>query len=182
MNSIPEALTQAVSRRQLLQAGSAASAGWCLPGTAFLISNKALAQEGRAQPAIKTVANFDAGVWRQLLASGPRPAAYVFTTTYCPSCPAVVAQLARHIRRQGRQVTLAAVVMDMAGDAALASLHHYAGITQVFAFDGFEPAIRHAVDPNWPNVTPYTVLVSRTGQLQRVIGPPDPSLLQRWLA
>ena len=128
------------------------------------------------------VATFDAGVWQQLLASGPRPAAYVFTTSYCPSCPAVVAQLAQHIRRQGRQVTLAAVLMDVVGDAALANLHHYKGITQVFAFDGFEPAIRHAVDPNWPNVTPYTVLVSRSGQLQRVIGPPDPSLLQRWLS
>lgn len=182
MNSNAKALMQPVSRRQLLTAGSVASAAWCLPGAAFLMPNRALAKEGRAQAAIKTVVDFDASVWQRLLASGPRPAAYVFTTSYCPSCPAVVAQLAKFIRSRRPKTTLAAVLMDVAGDAALASLHHYEGVTQVFAFDGFEPAIRHAVDPAWPNVTPYTVLVSRTGQLQRVIGPPDPSQLQRWLA
>jgi hypothetical protein len=179
MNSNPDSFNQPVSRRQWLQAASAVCS---VSGAAFLMPNKAVAQSGRAQAAIKTVADFDGDVWRQLLARGPRPAAYVFTTSYCPSCPAVVAQLAQHIRRQSRQVTLAAVLMDVQGDAALASLRHYEGITQVFAFDGFEPAIRRTVDPDWPNVTPYTVLVSRTGQLQRVIGPPDADLLQRWLA
>jgi hypothetical protein len=52
----------------------------------------------------------------------------------------------------------------------------------MYAFDGFEPAIRQAVDPNWPNVTPYVVLVDIKGQSQRVIGPPSAEMLSRWLA
>ena len=55
-------------------------------------------------------------------------------------------------------------------------------MTRMYAFDGFEPAIRQAVDPTWPNVTPYVVLLDAKGRTQRVIGPPNAAALKRWLS
>ena len=77
---------------------------------------------------------------------------------------------------------LDAVVMDVPAERVLAHAHHYAGATKFFAFDGFAPAIRQSVDPKWPNVTPYIVLLSRGGAVQRGIGPPEPAMLRNWLA
>ena len=79
-------------------------------------------------------------------------------------------------------VELAAVVMDAQGARALAHAHHYQGATRIYAFDGFEPEIRQAVDPKWRNVTPYVVLIGRNGVVQRSIGPPEPAMLKAWLA
>lgn len=159
---------------------SVLAAALALPG--ILISNRALAHDHHAPAAIKSVANFDAAVWTQLLRSGPRPAAYVFTTTYCSTCPEVFELLHTTLSAARRQVELAAVVMDAQGARALAHAHHYTGVTRLYVFNGFEPEIRQAVDPKWRNITPYVVLLDRQGRTQRVIGPPDAAQLKAWLA
>ncbi len=145
-------------------------------------SKQPLATVNSAPVAINTVANFDETTWAQLRQSGPRPAAYVFTTTYCSTCPDAFDKLQAFIVASRKKVALVAVVMDVQGARALVHAHHYVGATKLYAFDGFEPAIRQSVDPKWPNVTPYVVLISRDGAIQRSIGPPDSALLQRWLA
>lgn len=139
---------------------------------------------GLARPAVAAagVEDFDAATWVRLLQSGPRPAAYVFTTTYCSTCPAVFELLHETIVSARQRVELAAVVMDAQGERALAHAHHYRGITRLYAFNGFEPEIRSAVDPKWRNITPYVVLLGRNGSDQRVIGPPDAPRLRAWLA
>jgi hypothetical protein len=38
------------------------------------------------------------------------------------------------------------------------------------------------VDPQWPNVTPYVVLLGKDGSVRRSIGVPDPELLGKWLS
>lgn len=143
--------------------------------------NQALALVQPAQAAIKTVVDFDATTWAPLLAKGPRPAAYVFTNTFCSTCPDAFEVLHKRVQGFAKPVTLAAVVMDVQGDKALTHAHHYTGVTQIYAFDGFEPEIRQTVDPQWRNVTPYIVLISRTGTVQRVIGPPNGAQLNAWL-
>lgn len=162
-----------LTRRTLLLAASLAPvSSW---------SNQPPAHVHSAQAAIKSVADFDLTTWSNLLQSGPRPAAYVFTTTYCPTCPEAFDQLQAFIAASRKKVALVAVVMDVQGDRALAHAHHYKGATQLYAFDGFEPAIRQSVDPKWPNVTPYIVLLGRNGSVQRSIGVPDAAVLKRWL-
>lgn len=146
-----------------------------------LVSNTALALAKPAQVAIKKVANFDANTWAPLLDKGPRPAAYVFTNTFCPTCPDAFALLSKTIQASGKSVQLVAVVMDVPADKALAHTRHYTGITQLYAFDGYEPEIRQTVDPSWRNTTPYTVLVGRQGAVQRVTGLPDAAQLKAWL-
>lgn len=143
--------------------------------------NQALAQVHSAQAAIKTAADFDATTWAPLLAKGPRPVAYVFTNSFCPTCPQAFAVLNQRIQASGRAVELVAVVMDVQGAQALAHAHHYVGATRLYAFDGFEPEIRQTVDPAWRNVTPYVVLIGRKGVVQRVIGPPTGAQLTAWL-
>lgn len=49
------------------------------------------------------------------------------------------------------------------------------------AFSGFEPEIRHAVDPKWRNITPYVVLPDRQGREQCFLGQPRAGVLQAWL-
>jgi len=125
--------------------------------------------------------DFREGTWAALLEKGPRPSAYVFTTTYCSTCPDVFDQLSASVRQSRLKVELAAVVMDAQGQRALMHAHHYTGITRLYAFDGFEPLLRQTVDPQWRNVTPYVVLVNRKGDLKRVIGPPDADAIRAWL-
>jgi hypothetical protein len=142
--------------------------------------------QGQAKvTAPRTVLPFDEKTWAHALQYGPRPAAYLFTTSYCSTCPAAFAVLHKavqqHKDKPERDVELNAVMMDVAGPQALRHAGHFKGMTQMYAFDGFEPAIRQAVDPAWPNVTPYVVLVDAKGQAQRVIGPPPPAMLKRWL-
>lgn len=151
-------------------------------GALFYMSNSALAQVHHALAAIKTVVPFDKSTWSRLLRDGPRPAAYVFTTTYCPTCPEAFEALNDAVVAARQKVELAAVVMDVTGARALAHAHHYAGATRIFAFDGFEPEIRQTVDPKWRNVTPYVVLIGRTGVVQRSVGPPSAAQLKAWLA
>ena len=130
----------------------------------------------------RTVLPFDEKTWVHALQHGPRPAAYLFTTSYCSTCPAAFAVLHKAMQKRKDKPELNAVMMDVAGPQALRHASHFKGMTQMYAFDGFEPAIRQAVDPAWPNVTPYVVLVDAKGQTQRVIGPPTPVMLKRWLA
>lgn len=160
------------TRRALLLAGAAPFFAW---------SNTPAARVNSAQAAINTVADFDETTWAQLLKSSPRPAAYVFTTSYCPTCPDAFHKLQTFIAASRQKVELAAVMMDVQGERALAHAHHFAGATRFYAFDGFEPAIRQSVDPKWPNVTPYIVLLGRNGSVQRSIGPPDARMLKKWL-
>ena len=145
------------------------------------MQNGAIALAQHAHSAITTVADFDATTWTQLLHSGPRPAAYVFTNSFCATCPEAFDALHQSVVASGKPVPLAAILMDVQGERALAHAHHYAGVTKVYAFDGFEPAIRQAVDPQWRNITPYVVLVARNGKLQRVTGQPTATQLKAWL-
>ncbi|MDP3651843.1 MAG: hypothetical protein Q8R67_09190 [Rhodoferax sp.] len=163
------------TRRGLLLAAAAPLFAW---------SNTPVAPVHKAQAAINTVASvtdFDETTWAQLLKSSPRPAAYVFTTSYCPTCPDAFHKLQTFIAASHQKVELAAVMMDVQGERALAHAHHFGGATRFYAFDGFEPAIRQSVDPKWPNVTPYIVLLGRKGSVQRSIGPPDAAMLKKWL-
>ena len=129
----------------------------------------------------RTVLPFDEKTWAHALQHGPRPAAYLFTTSYCSTCPAAFAVLHKAVQQRKDKPELNAVMMDVAGPQALRHASHFKGMTQMYAFDGFEPAIRQAVDPAWPNVTPYVVLIDAQGQTQRVIGPPNATVLKRWL-
>lgn len=132
-------------------------------------------------PTPRTVLPFDQKTWAHALRHGPRPAAYLFTTSYCSTCPAAFAVLHKAVQQRKDKPELNAVMMDVAGPQALRHAAHFKGMTQMYAFDGFEPALRQAVDPAWPNVTPYVVLIDARGQTQRVVGPPSPAMLKRWL-
>jgi hypothetical protein len=145
-------------------------------------ASHAHAQGHASTAAQRTVLPFDETTWAHALQHGPRPAAYLFTTSYCSTCPAAFAVLHKAVQQRKDKPELNAVMMDVAGPQALRHATHFKGMTKMYAFDGFEPAIRQAVDPAWPNVTPYVVLVDAKGQTQRVIGPPPPAMLQRWLA
>lgn len=161
------------TRRSLV----AAAATW--PLTSW--SNRPLAPVDKAQPAINSVVDFDETTWAGLLKTGPRPAAYVFTTSYCSTCPDAFDKLQAYVAGTGKPVEVSAVIMDLQGARAVAHARHFAGATRLYAFDGFEPAIRQSVDPKWPNVTPYIVLIGRNGSVQRSIGPPDAATLKKWL-
>jgi hypothetical protein len=161
-------------RRRALLALSLLAAGGYMP-------NGLAALDHTAHAAIKTVADFDTGTWKQLLAKGSRPAAYVFTNSFCATCPEVFELLNQTVQGTGQPIELAAILMDVRGERALAHAHHYVGVTSIYAFDGFEPAIRQAIDPKWRNITPYVVLVGRNGKLQRVTGQPTPAQLKAWL-
>ena len=124
---------------------------------------------------------FNEKSWDQLLKNGPRPAAYLFTTTYCSTCPAAFEVLHQAVKEKGRPVPLMAVMMDASGAKALRHASHFKGMTKMYAFEGFEPDIRPSVDSAWPNVTPYVVMIDAKGNLQKVIGPPSPEMLRRWL-
>ena len=125
---------------------------------------------------------FDDKSWPEILKKSQRPMAYLFTTSYCSTCPEAFAILNSAARSSGKKIELAAVMMDVTGTQAQKHASHFEGLTQLFAFDGFEPAIRQSVDPKWPNVTPYIVLIDKNGAIQKVIGQPTPSMIKRWLS
>ena len=129
-------------------------------------------------PVVRT---FDESTWANLVNKGPRPMAYLFTTSYCSTCPEAFEVLNIAVKKSGKKIDLAAVMMDVSGAQAIRHASHFNGLTQLYSFDGFEPAIRQSVDPQWPNVTPYIVLIDRHGGLQKTIGPPSPSMIRRWL-
>jgi len=98
MNSVSDA-----RRRRLL--ASALVLPWLTPGAG--------AQAHGPHDAPAAVLPFDASTWAHLLRAGPRPAAYVFTTTYCSTCPAVFELLHDTLVGARRKVELAAVVMGV---------------------------------------------------------------------
>lgn len=165
-------LSRMTRRGVLIAAAAIPLASW---------SNPPSAPANRARTAINTVAEFDETTWVELLRHGPRPAAYVFTTSYCSTCPDAFDKLQTFIAASRQKVELAAVLMDVQGARALAHARHYAGVTRLYAFEGFDPAIRQSVDPKWPNVTPYIVLLGRNGSVQRSIGAPEAAMLKAWL-
>lgn len=172
MNFLSKTRRHAV--QTLLIAGAAV---WLLPQQAGAADPSAHATHAMTS----TIIDFDTSSWAPLLAKGPRPAAYVFTNTFCPTCPAAFEALHKRVQAFGKPVELAAVVMDVSGNDALRHAHHYAGATHIYAFDGFEPEIRKTIDPKWRNITPYIVLIDRQGAVQRTIGPPDAAQLNTWL-
>lgn len=131
--------------------------------------------------AVTSVTDFDENTWAKLLESGPRPAAYLFTTSYCSTCPAAFEKLHTATAKRSPKMPLVAVMMDVGGNQALRHAVHFQGMTHMYAFEGFEPAIRQSVDPQWPNVTPYVVLIDKKGRIQKFIGPPTPKALRAWL-
>ena len=134
-----------------------------------------------AAASVNSEVDFDETTWATLLQSGPRPAAYLFTTSYCSTCPDAFAKVQAGAARKGQAVPLSVVMMDVGGTQALRHMVHFQGLTRMYAFDGYEAAIRQSVDPQWPNVTPYVVLIDKKGRLQKFIGPPTPKALRAWL-
>ena len=141
-----------------------------------------LAQSGRKnRVTLNSVLSFNETTWARLVEKGPRPAVYIFTTTYCPSCPEAFDKVLDFVISARRPVELVVVLMDVQGKGALEHARHYVGATRLYTFDGFESAIRQSVDPKWPNVTPYIVLLGRDGMIQRSIGVPDEAMMKKWL-
>jgi hypothetical protein len=128
-----------------------------------------------------SVKPFNEGTWATLIKSGPKPAAYMFTTTYCSACPAVFQEVREATSKSKSRPELIVILMDAEGPNALRHASHFKGMTQLFSFDGYEPAIRSAVDPTWRNITPYVVLVDRHGGIQRGVGSPTAQSLKQWL-
>jgi len=173
MNSVFKSIAMAICTAAL---GLSASAVWAQ-------AHQHAHPQGQSKASTPhTVLPFDERTWAHALQHGPRPAAYLFTTSYCSTCPAAFAVLHKAVQQRKDKPELNAVMMDVAGQQAMRHASHFKGMTKMYAFDGFEPAIRQAVDPAWPNVTPYVVLVDAKGQTQRVIGPPESAVLKRWLA
>ena len=151
-----------------------------LPGVHM--ANGAVAPVEATHATTKTVASFDATTWRHLLRTGPRPAAYVFSNSFCTVCPEVFELLQQTVAPLNVSIDRAAILMDVQGERALATARHYPGATQVYAFDGDGAALRKLVDAKWHNITPYVVLVGRNGKVQRITGVPDAQQLKAWLA
>jgi hypothetical protein len=131
---------------------------------------------------------FDSQTWPVLMKSGPRPAAYVFTTTYCSTCPDAFDQVNKAVERHapaksasGPRPVVAVIIMDAQDSKAVAHTHHFAAASRMYVFDGYGPSIRHAVDPQWRNVTPYIVLVDAAGKIERITGAPGADMLKTWL-
>jgi hypothetical protein len=54
-------------------------------------------------------------------------------------------------------------------------------MTRLYAFEGREDLIRQGIDPQWPLVTPYFVLINGKGERQHVLGPPSVQQVAVWL-
>ena len=181
-------MTSISDRRHWLAAAAACAALALAPAaraasdTPAAASVAPAASTAPAASAIPAALPFDENTWQHLLAQAPRPAAYLFTTTYCTTSPAAVAQLKAHAQAHASAGTeLALILMNADAHEARRHARHYPGLTRLYIFDGFEPAIRQHIDPQWPNVTPYIVLIDKTGATQRGIGAPEPQMLKQWL-
>lgn len=171
--SCPELLaSRRQQRRKLLAAALAAPLPLLLTGPA------------RAATPARRIEAFDAQTWAALQATLTQPAAVVFSTTDCTHCPAVIRQLALDLARRSPRATLVAVVMDQApgdDDPALLANPHYRPAQRLFAFDGQGPLIRHAVDPGWRGMTPYTRLLTPGAAPRAITGPVSAADLDAWL-
>lgn len=140
---------------------------------ALLLVGLLLPAAGFSAP--KNVEAFVQPTWAQLAKPQAGPSAVVFTTTDCAFCPDVIDSLAKSIRPRGRAgARLVVVVMDGAGKSRdLLRNAHYRKADRLFAFEGNELALRHAVNPEWRGLTPYVALVAPSGAVQFVTGPPS---------
>ena len=55
---------------------------------------------------------FNEETWVKLLKTGPRPAAYMFTTSYCSACPAVFQEVRDATSKSRTRPELIVVMMD----------------------------------------------------------------------
>jgi hypothetical protein len=124
---------------------------------------------------------FDSTTWNSLQHSLSRPAAVVFTATYCESCPQVLAKLHTELAdHTGSDESLIAVVIDGAEDLSAVQAEHYSA-HRVFVFDGDEVALRYGVDPKWHGETPLVALLPKHGKPVMVAGMPNAKELASWL-
>ena len=97
-------------------------------------ASNAFAQSGASKSAktpgtiqmsqIAQISDFDESTWAQLLKSSPRPAAYLFTTSYCSSCPDAFEQLHKAVLHKAPAMPLTVVMMDVSGAQALRHALH----------------------------------------------------------
>jgi hypothetical protein len=130
----------------------------------------------------ETVERFDASTWARMQKQLPRPAAVVFTATWCANCPAIIERLAQALRKRRLAPQVIAVVIDEANSEKLLSSPHYASALRLFAFDGDETRLRYGVDARWRGVTPYTALLGREDKVIFVAGTPSDEEIEAWLA
>lgn len=128
----------------------------------------------------RIVEAFDAKTWTRLRQELPRPAAVVFTATYCANCPAVIARLTQALQERGLAQHVIAVVIDAAEEEALLSSKHYTAASRLFAFVGAEARLRYAVDPRWRGETPYIALLSGRDDAVFVTGTPSDAQIEAW--
>ena len=128
---------------------------------------------------------WDEGTWKQMRLNGPRPAAYLFTTSYCSTCVEAFETIRSHVLKiyssKEAAPSLTVVMMDVSGLKAQRHAAHFQGLNALYSFEGYEPAVRASVDPNWPEVTPYIVLVDAKGKLQNILGQPSQRNLIKWI-
>jgi hypothetical protein len=150
-----------------------------------LTPSLALAHEVDGASPHLAVQVWDESTWGQMQRTGPRPAAYLFTTTYCSTCVEAYETLRNRVEKMqsatGTGPWLSVVMMDVSGVKAQHHASHFQGLNALYAFEGYEPAVRASVDPQWPEVTPYIVLVDRQGKVQKILGQPSQPSLNRWL-
>lgn len=128
------------------------------------------------------IEDFDATTWGQWQKTLPRPAIVVFSTTYCATCPDVMASLAASVKDSGGRVPIVVVIMDADGKRARAHAAHFGVADRIFAFRGQEAALRYSVDPRWRGVTPYVALFGKAGAPTFATGQPSAAQLQPLLA
>jgi hypothetical protein len=141
----------------------------------------ACALTATAVAAPSNVERFDVVAWERLQKELPRPAAVVFTATYCVSCPAVLAQLSDALKGQGIKGDVIAVVIDEAEARELLKSEHYGRASRLFLFEGNEASLRYHVDPRWRGVTPYIALLPAEGKTILTAGAPSDAQLAAWL-
>ncbi len=140
-----------------------------------------------ASPALsaepRRIEPFDHATWQRLQAELPRPAAVVFTATWCANCPEVLRRLAEVRRVNGLSSPLVVVVVVIDGDGhpKLLDEPHYRAADRLFVFDGEEALLRYTVQPQWRGVTPYVALLPRKGAPAFVAGTPGPAQIEAWL-
>lgn len=124
--------------------------------------------------------SFDNSTWSSLQKELPRPAAVVFTATYCATCPQVLKLLATTLHERHLDAPLVAVVIDGA-DAESLDMAHYVMAQRIFVFDGDEVALRYSVNPQWHGETPFVALLPRRGSGHWITGMPSKKELAAWL-
>ena len=129
----------------------------------------------------RSIENFDEHTWDSLQRSVARPAAVVFTATYCESCPQVFQKLNTELEKKHIEAALIAVVINGAEDPTSLNAEHYATAQRLFVFDGDEASLRYRVDPSWRGVTPFVALLPKHGAPVLVTGMPSSQELARWL-